>query len=294
MRRRGELATFALSSSSEREEEEDEDDEEEKRRQRQHQFLYEEEVEEEEVEEEEEEVKLRDETNADYGLVQAKGKLFTYEEEQEGTNELAPLSDFEELEYDDSEFDEDGSDDGGRGSDDDDIHDVERAFNRNALVWLRSDVIDDGNRRSTKANNISAEENELLAWDEVRGHENRFSLLASLSTTPSLDFDVLYERAFNINRRGVKDLDYNYANGNNNCICADESNLVTMCLNAVMGDSSSRKLLRALSSSRVWTTMESFPYDFVEQALERRETRCHSSTKLLVSETAFERLLQNI
>ena len=67
--------------------------------------------------------------------------------------------------------------------------------------------------------------------------------------TPSLD-DVLYERAFNINRRGVKDLDYNYANGNNNCICADESNLVTMCLNAVMGDSSSRKLLRALSSSR--------------------------------------------
>ena len=64
MRRRGELATFALSSSSEREEEEDEDDEEEKRRQRQHQFLYEEEVEEEEVEEEEEEVKLRDETNA--------------------------------------------------------------------------------------------------------------------------------------------------------------------------------------------------------------------------------------
>ena len=248
MRRRGELATFALSSSSEREEEEDEDDEEEKRRQRQHQFLYEEE--EEVVVVEEEEVKLRDETNADYGLVQAKGKLFTYEEEQEGTNELAPLSDFEELEYDDSEFDEDGSDDGGRGSDDDDIDDVERAFNRNALVWLRSDVIDDSNRRSTKANNISAEENELLAWDEVRGHENRFSLLASLSTTPSLDFDVLYERAFNINRRGVKDLDYNYANGNNNCICADESNLVTMCLNAVMGDSSSRKLLRALSSSR--------------------------------------------
>ena len=32
------------------------------------------------------------------------------------------------------------------------------------VSWLRSDVIDDSNRRSTKANNISAEENELLAW----------------------------------------------------------------------------------------------------------------------------------
>ena len=60
-----------------------------------------------------------------------------------------------------------------------------------------------------------------------------------------MDFDFLYERAF----IGAKDFNFNSGKHGNatKCICADESNLVTMCIRAVMGDVSSRRLLRAIS-----------------------------------------------
>ena len=172
-------------------------------------------------------------------------------------DEDALLSDFDELEYDDKTiFDIEGEEEEEeKEEEEEEERDVARTtLDRNALVWLRPDVID-GNDKSTGARNksgrVEEKENELLAWDAVREDENRFTLLmpsslySASARRSAVDFDFLYERAF----IGAKDFNFNSGKHGNatKCICADESNLVTMCIRAVMGDVSSRRLLRAIS-----------------------------------------------
>jgi len=98
-------------------------------------------------------------------------------------DEDALLSDFDELEYDDKTiFDIEGEEEEEeKEEEEEEERDVARTtFDRNALVWLRPDVID-GNDKSTGARNksgrVEEKENELLAWDAVREDENRFTLL---------------------------------------------------------------------------------------------------------------------
>ena len=163
------------------------------------------------------------------------------------------LSEFEELEYEDYDdvFDLDDCDDDDDDDDDDfqfEEKEEELTFNRNALVWLRPEVIGGSVGKTERNDDRVDNKNELLAWDAARREENMFSLLAppssSFATPSEFDFDVLYERAY----IGTKEL--NFSNGTHgnvaNCICAEESNLVTVCLNSVMGDASSRRLLRAI------------------------------------------------
>ncbi|CAL6384096.1 unnamed protein product [Bathycoccus prasinos] len=127
-------------------------------------------------------------------------------------DEDALLSDFDELEYDDKTIFDIEEEEEEEKENEEEERDVARTtFDRNALVWLRPDVID-GNDKSTGARNksgrVEEKENELLAWDAVRENENRFTLLMPSSSysasarRSAVDFDFLYERLRSVIRFG--------------------------------------------------------------------------------------------
>ena len=254
------LAKFAISSSSSSDE--DEGDNEWEKREECYSRLHRRDSEEDTEEELERTVLAEKKKKKGKFETTPNGLLQLWKDVDDDADVATTLSEFEELEYEDYDGAFDLDDDDDDNDDDDDFQFEEKeeeegflsaalTFNRNALVWLRPEVIGGSVGKTERNDDRVDKENELLAWDAARREENRFSLLAppssSFAAPSEFDFDVLYERAYN----GSKELNFsNDPHGNAaNCICAEESNLVMVCLNSVMGDASSRRLLRAILSA---------------------------------------------
>ena len=200
-----------------------------------------------------------------YRRNQAYAGLCSYDEDEGRTNDVVANVV--------GSLDEDYDDD-----DDDDDDNLEMMMMlEKTTAWLSDSVLlesnDDRNKNNKNINssarrrndnnnyyNNKTREKDTFAWDSFQIKDSFLLLVAPKGEDCEelLAFDTLYERAFI--ESGVKDLDFKES-ANEKTICASESNLVTTCVNALMGETSSMRLLKMIVETHM-TTMTNRNFAF--------------------------------